>query len=362
MARDKKLKAALDRYKGVDHKLERQKKLQKEAKKRKQNRSSKISELREEEYMMSGALIPLEEKKELVFEGKENGEKQVQNEAAPDEENLWDTDDEDEDEQDEVLEVPKIRSRLKSLIFKTNKLKIDISKLDESESSDEEDEEQNTTTAIVQNGTNVAPGKIASEDSAINDEEDIPLSDVASIASEEKGDIVAHQRLTINNTTALLAAHKRIALPLSKLPFSAHQSITSSDSTVVGDINDDLKRELAFYKQSLSAAQEARRLLKAEDVPFSRPTDYFAEMVKSDEHMGRVRQKLVDVAASKKAAAEARKQRDLKKFGKQVQVEKRQERERTKKETLERIQSLKRSMSTPVFFSLGSWLHISIGY
>ena len=180
------------------------------------------------------------------------------------------------------------------------------------------------------------------------EDEDIPLSDVASIASEEKGDIVPHQRLTINNATALLAAHKRIALPLSKLPFSAHQSITTSDPTLIHDINDDLNRELAFYKQSLSAVQEARRLLKAEDVPFSRPTDYFAEMVKSDEHMGRVRQKLVDVAASKKAAAEARKQRDLKKFGKQVQVEKRQERERAKKETLEKIQILKRSMCAPI--------------
>jgi len=75
-------------------------------------------------------------------------------------------------------------------------------------------------------------------------------------------------------------------------------------------------------------------------------------MVKSDEHMGLVRQKLVDMAASKKAAAEARKQRDLKKFGKQVQVEKRQERERAKKETLERIQSLKRSKSAPYIFLL----------
>lgn len=121
MARHKKLKAALDRYKGVDYKLVHTKKLQKEAKKRKQNRSSKISELREEEYMMSGALTSLKEKKEPVFEGKENGKKPAQNEAAADEENLWDTedeDDDDEDEQDEGLEVPRIRSRLKSLISK----------------------------------------------------------------------------------------------------------------------------------------------------------------------------------------------------------------------------------------------------
>lgn len=38
MAKDKKLKSALDRYKGVDHKLEHQKKLQKQAEKRKRQR------------------------------------------------------------------------------------------------------------------------------------------------------------------------------------------------------------------------------------------------------------------------------------------------------------------------------------
>lgn len=80
-------------------------------------------------------------------------------------------------------------------------------------------------------------------------------------------------------------------------------------------------------------------------MPFSRPVDYFAEMVKSDEHMGKIKQKLVDDAASKRAAADARKQRDLKKFGKQVQIAKLQERDKTKRETMEKINLLKRSTS-----------------
>ncbi|KAF7570328.1 rRNA processing protein Ebp2 [Pyrenophora tritici-repentis] len=65
-------------------------------------------------------------------------------------------------------------------------------------------------------------------------------------------------------------------------------------------------------------------------------------MVKSDEHMGKIKQKLIDAAAGKKAAAEARKQRDLKKFGKQVQVAKLQERAKEKRETIEKISTLKR--------------------
>lgn len=175
------------------------------------------------------------------------------------------------------------------------------------------------------------------------EEEDIPLSDLDSIASDEKGDIIPHQRLTINNTSALLAALHRIEWKTKKLAFSDHQAVTSDAAIEIADTNDDLTRELAFYKQALEAAKSARAALKKEGVPFSRPTDYFAEMVKSDEHMGKVKQKLIDEAAGKKAAAEARRQRDLKKFGKAVQVAREQEKAKAKKDTIEKINLLKRS-------------------
>ncbi|PWW72499.1 eukaryotic rRNA processing [Tuber magnatum] len=58
--------------------------------------------------------------------------------------------------------------------------------------------------------------------------------------------------------------------------------------------------------------------------------------------MGKIRQKLLGEAAGRRAAREARKQRDLKKFGKKVQVAKLQERERGKREMLERVKVLKR--------------------
>lgn len=175
-----------------------------------------------------------------------------------------------------------------------------------------------------------------------DEERDIPFSDLEDLPDEERDDVVPHQRLTVNNTTALLKAHKSIAFS-SQLPFSEHQSIISTEPVSIADVNDDLTRELAFYKQSLDAVREARALLKKESVPFSRPTDYFAEMVKSDEHMGKIKQKMTDEAANKKAAAEARKQRDLKKFGKQVQIAKLHERDKAKRETLDKINILKRS-------------------
>ena len=184
------------------------------------------------------------------------------------------------------------------------------------------------------------------------DEDDIPLSDIESLASDDKADILPHQRLTINNTTALAKALKSIALP-SSLPFSAHQSITSAEPAAISNVDDDLTRELAFYKQSLDAANDARTRLRKEGLPFSRPTDYFAEMVKSDELMGKIKSKMVDDAANKKAAADARKQRDLKKFGKQVQVAKMQERDKAKRDTLDKINILKRSMRSCLWSRLG---------
>ncbi|KAK9439570.1 Eukaryotic rRNA processing [Metarhizium brunneum] len=183
------------------------------------------------------------------------------------------------------------------------------------------------------------------DDDSEEDEEDIPISDLEDLDDEDKEDLIPHTRLTINNTSALQAALDRISIPTDKsATFASHQSIVSSVNTAdsIPDISDDLQRELAFYSQCLDAAKEGRTRLLAEGVPFSRPKDYFAEMVKEDAHMEKVKAKLIEEASAKKAAAEARKLRDLKKFGKQVQVAKLQERQKAKRETLEKIKTLKR--------------------
>ncbi|KAL3464180.1 Ebp2-domain-containing protein [Aspergillus heterothallicus] len=177
------------------------------------------------------------------------------------------------------------------------------------------------------------------EEEEEEEEEDIPLSDLDEADME---DVVPHQRLTINNTTALSTSTKRISFITHLTPFSEHNSLVSTEDIEVPDANDDLNRELAFYKVAQSAALQARTLLKKEGVNFTRPGDYFAEMVKTDEHMGKIKKKLYDEAANKKAAAEARKQRDLKKFGKQVQVAKLQQRAKEKREALEKINALKK--------------------
>lgn len=177
----------------------------------------------------------------------------------------------------------------------------------------------------------------------------IPLSDLEDLSDEQREDVLPHQRLTINNSVALTKAYRSIALPVAELSFSENQSVTSTEPILISDINDDLTRELAFYKQCLDAAKEGISLLKKEGVPSTRPADFFAEMVKSDEHMGKIKQKLTDEAARRKAAAEVRKQRDMKKFGKEVQIAKLQERDKAKRDTLDKINLLKRSKGNMMF-------------
>lgn len=67
-------------------------------------------------------------------------------------------------------------------------------------------------------------------------------------------------------------------------------------------------------------------------------------MVKSDAHMERIRQRLVDETANIKRGEEKKREREGKKFGKKVQVEKLKEREKSKKDMDERIKGLKRSV------------------
>lgn len=214
----------------------------------------------------------------------------------------------------------------------------------------DEDESEGESIIMESNGTSrTIPQPEVDPEASASDaepEEDVPLSDV-SMSDDE--DVVPHQRLTINNIAALSAARSRISIARPKMAFQAHNSLISSlppISSTVDDPNDDLTRELEFYRIAKEAATAAKtRLIKA-GIPFTRPPDYFAEMVKSDEHMGLVKKRNYDEAAGKKAAAEARAMRDAKKFGKKVQQAKEQERAKEKRETLDKIKDLKRSMSS----------------
>lgn len=302
MAKKSKLLTALDAYKGRDYEAEKRKAKAKAAEKRKQQKAAKAQ----------------------IVEGGAQAEADDKQKAAS---STGDHADQDSESGDEFASFSE----------------------GENESGQEDNQADGQT-----NGTIPQPSQPADASaSEAENESDVPLSD---LDDEDLEDTIPHQRLTINNGPALVASRNRVAVvKSSKTPFHYHNSLVSSlppASESIPDPNDDLTRELEFYRIAREGAVEGRALLKKEKVPFSRPHDYFAEMVKSDEHMGKVKKKMYDDAAAKKAAEEARKLRDAKKFGKAVQVAKEQERAKEKRNTLDKIKELKRSMSPIPFFCL----------
>lgn len=72
------------------------------------------------------------------------------------------------------------------------------------------------------------------------------------------------------------------------------------------DIHDDLKREVAFYDNAMEAVRIARVQCEDAGIPFTRPEDFFAEMVKSDDHMAKIKDRLI-FETKKMEAVERRK-------------------------------------------------------
>ncbi|KAJ9096075.1 hypothetical protein QFC21_005440 [Naganishia friedmannii] len=171
------------------------------------------------------------------------------------------------------------------------------------------------------------------------DENDLALDDLESNLSVDE-DAVPQRKVTKNNIPALEVLREGIMV--SNLPFGEHLTLTSHEDHSEVDPSDDLKRELAFYKQALSVVDKAKKLCQKSDIPFTRPTDYYAEMIKSDAQMARLRSNLVEEAASIKKSEQARKQRDLKKYGKEIQHEKLKQRLQDKKGLDERLRGVKR--------------------
>ncbi|KAI9005713.1 eukaryotic rRNA processing protein EBP2-domain-containing protein [Hyaloraphidium curvatum] len=223
---------------------------------------------------------------------------------------------------------------------------------EEGDSSEEMDEEEAAYALMVAEKAGAdgsqsedEDGSEASADDGSDDDGSGSDDDEAPLVAGKKGFV---PKKDINNIPALVARYNDIRLdqPGVTVPWIETMVVTSSkplrDSIAEEAVHDDMKREQAFYDQALASALAGRQMVLAAGVPFSRPDDYFAEMVKSDEQMEKVRRNLIEEAAAIKRADEMKRLREAKKFGKQVQVQKLQERQKQKSKDLEKIQKLKR--------------------
>ncbi|KAK9485657.1 eukaryotic rRNA processing protein EBP2-domain-containing protein [Lipomyces starkeyi] len=275
-----KLKVALDRHRGVDHEAMRLKEQHKQQKKENVKKgANKKPRLDFQEPKNKVVTVSKKGKNPNKVPAKviEENEDRSEDEKEDEEFEDVDSDGEAEDDYDEDDEGAEYTLP----IIDTSKLEDDLST--DSESDEEED--------IVRKA---APKKNemkrVREEEEEEEEEDIPLSDLPTDSESEDEDdntvdVIPHQKLTVNNIKALKHSLSTIALPIFSFSFNDHMTVTSEEPTTVEDANNDLTRELAFYNQALAAVTKGRSALLKEKVPFSRPEDYFAEMVKSDSHM-----------------------------------------------------------------------------
>lgn len=119
--------------------------------------------------------------------------------------------------------------------------------------------------------------------------------------------------------------------------------LQTEDGKIQSELADnDFKRESLFIRQAEAAINLALPKLQASGVETSRPNDYFAEMAKSDEHMKRIRENLLSKHAELEKREKIRKLREMKKMGKQIQMEVEKKKQQAKKNLSESIKKFKK--------------------
>lgn len=108
---------------------------------------------------------------------------------------------------------------------------------------------------------------------------------------------------------------------------------------------DDLKREQRFAELATAATHIGLDELRKQKKKFRRPTDYFAQMVKTDVQMGKVKAKILHHKEKIESAEKRRNNRDIAKNKKKVrstQLVKEQEKKRKAKEEIEAFSRLRK--------------------
>ncbi|CAM9163275.1 unnamed protein product [Chrysoparadoxa australica] len=108
------------------------------------------------------------------------------------------------------------------------------------------------------------------------------------------------------------------------------------------DAHDDLKREVAFYKCALLAVKRSKQLLAEEAIPYKRPDDFLAEMIKSDEHMAKIKDKLIFEQKKMEAFDQRKQSHEQRKFAKELKQRKAKEKATKKAEALGAVEQWKR--------------------
>jgi rRNA-processing protein EBP2 len=155
----------------------------------------------------------------------------------------------------------------------------------EASSSDDEEEEDSDNEAekkSIPKDSKADNSDSQEENERVDSSEDEGNEEILDKTMDQKNQISSK---ALHVVTEELAAQKAgwswaetfDVVPQTKLPFDKK---ANTEEHI--DIHDDLKREVTFYDLALEAANEARLKCEEHGISFSRPDDFFAEMVKTD--------------------------------------------------------------------------------
>lgn len=106
-------------------------------------------------------------------------------------------------------------------------------------------------------------------------------------------------------------------------------------------MNEDIKREVSFYNNSRANVMRAMEVLVQAKVPIDRPDDYFAEMLKTDEHMKKVKSRLLKQQHKIASFEQKKSKEENRKFHKAIKKFTQDKRHQEKKDNMAAIGELK---------------------
>ncbi|KAJ1613129.1 EBNA1 binding protein 2 [Cryptosporidium canis] len=135
-----------------------------------------------------------------------------------------------------------------------------------------------------------------------------------------------------------------VQLKMESVPFIETLAVVDSEgSSEKVDYKDNTRRESYFYATTLRNVSRGCQILASMGVKWNRPDDMLAEMLKTDQHMKKIKMDLLKQEQRIKAV-EMKKQKYVeKKFTKKIQVEKKKLRKQETKKNLREIEDWKKS-------------------
>lgn len=159
------------------------------------------------------------------------------------------------------------------------------------------------------------------------------------------------ERMDITNTPAALAPELDVEIAEhANVRERRMKNVLKNFKIEEDPVHNDFKREMTFYRQAQQAVMDGFERLTKMNLPTVRPEDYFAEMAKSDEHMHKIRERLMKKKAGQEMSEKVRQIRELKKLGKKVHIEAQQKKQKEKREMLEKVKQFREGKTDSIDF------------